>query len=130
MLVEVEELDAQLHIKETAAAELKGWPPRVVERCARFPQAALGAQLVGMLVSDLLEGLGADLLLPLDEEPQRERDRAEPLERLQPVDARHDILFVVGDPASDDSPVLLDRLEQVRVPQLDWGHRLNVVRLV
>jgi hypothetical protein len=83
-----------------------------------------------VLVGDGLEGLGADLLLALDEKPQRDRDLAKPLERLERVDARHNVRLVVGDSARDDAAVFLDRLERVRVPQVDRVHRLHVVVLI
>src|SRR5712692_3987567 len=98
MLVKGEQLDAQLHIEEAAAAELEGRPPRVVKGRTRLPQTAIRMELVGVLVSNRLEGLGADLLLAFDEEAQRDRNRAEPLQRLEGVDPRHDVCLVVGNP--------------------------------
>ena len=130
VLVVPEQLHAQLHVEETAAPELQGGPPAVVEGRARLPQAAVRTQLVGVLEGDLLEGLGADLLLALDEESQRDRDLAQALQCLERVDAGHHVRLVIGNAAGDDPAILLGRLERVRVPELDWVDRLHVVVLV
>src|SRR5437870_4381752 len=73
VLVEVELLDTQVDIEQAAAPELQRRPARVVKRSARLPQTSVSAQLGGVVVRDLLKGLGPDLLLALDQEPQRDR---------------------------------------------------------
>ena len=83
-----------------------------------------------MLVGDLLERLGADLLFAFDQEAQRDRQLTQLLERLERVDSRHHVRLVVGDSARDDPPILLNRFERLGVPQLDRVHGLNVVVLV
>src|ERR1700730_3708915 len=101
MLVVVEQLHAQLHIKKTAASELQGRPAGIIERRAGLPEAAIRAELVRMLVGDLLEGLGADFLFALDEVAERDWDFAKSLHGLERVDPRHHVGLVVGDSASD-----------------------------
>src|SRR5258707_11365045 len=105
MLVEGQLLHAQLHIQQPAAAELQSRSPGSVEGGARFPEAAVGAQLVRVLAGNRLERLGADLLLAFDEEAQRDRDLAEALQRLECLDSSHDVRLVVRDSAGDDATV-------------------------
>ncbi len=130
MLVEVEHLDAQLHVEKAAAPELDRGPSRVVERRARLPQAPVGRKLGRVVVRDLLKRFGSDLLLALDQEAQRDGHLAERLQGLERVDPRHHVGLVVGDAAGDDPPVFLNRLERRRVPQVDRVDWLHVVVLV
>ena len=130
MLVEVEQLHTQLYVEQAATSELDGRPSRVVEGGARFPQASVRGKLSSVLVRDLLEGLGSDLFLALDQEAQCHRQGAQRLQRFEGVDPSHHVRFVIGDPASDDPPILLNRFEGRRGPQVDRVHRLDVVVLV
>jgi len=130
MLVVAEQLHPQLDVKEASTPELQRGPPGLVEGCARLPKAAVGAQLVGVLVGDLLEGLGANLFFAFHEKPQSHRHLAQLLQCLQRVDPRHDVGLVVSDPSGDDAAVLLDGLKRVGVPELDGINRLDVVVLV
>ncbi len=120
----------EVDVQKTAATELQRRPARVVEGRARLPQTAVGAQFVGVLVRDLLERLGADLLLALDKEPQRDRHLAQRFQRLHGVDARHHIGLIVRDAAREDPPIALGRLKGRRLPQVERIHGLDVVVLV
>ena len=79
---------------------------------------------------DLLERLGADLLLAFHQESQRYRNLAQMLKRLECVDAGHHVRLVVGHSPRDDATILLSRFEGLRVPQLDRVYGLDVVVLV
>src|ERR1700674_4598819 len=117
-------------VEQAATTELQVRPARLVEGTARFPQTTVSAQHARMLVRDLLERLGADLLFAFDEEPQREGYLAQAFERFERVDSSHDVSLVVGDSACDDAAVRLNRFERFGVPELDWVDALHVVVLL
>src|SRR5437773_662865 len=100
---------AMLHVGRNSICSIT-WSG-FVERGPRLPQAAVGLELVRVVVRDLLERLGADLLFALDQEAKRHRDLAQPFERLQRVDARHHVRLVVGNASGDDAAVALGGLE-------------------
>jgi len=67
-------------------------------------------------VNDLLEGLGADLLLAFNKKAQCHWNLAQLLQGFEGVDARHHVRLVVGDAARVDPIAALARLERRRVP--------------
>ena len=85
----------------------------------------VGAQLLSVPLEDGGQRVGADLLLPLDEDrhPDGERPGVGPQRR----DVGHDAGLVVGGTATVETPAALGRLERRAVPQRLVAGRLHVV---
>ena len=81
-----------------------------------------------MLAEQRFEGLGAELLLALDEHD--DADRKLVAERPQRRDVRHHARLVVGGAPRVEATVALDRLERVGLPLREVAARLDVNAVV
>lgn len=98
---------------------------------AGFPQAAVGAQQIGVALAEGFEIDRADLLFPFDQKIDAAGEGAihrQP--RLNRLDAQHQVAFIVGDAARIQFTVAQHRLEWRGMPQIERLRRLNVVVVV
>src|SRR5207249_7979325 len=121
---------AQLEVRDALQAEAYRRASRRV-LVAGLPDTAIGAQARRVLLHEVREMLGADLLLALEQDADTQRElahrRAIRLDRLKP---RHEVAFVVGDAAAEEHPVALDRLERRGLPLVLGIRGLDVVMVV
>ena len=108
--------DAQLEVRDPLEAEADRRPAGGV-LVPGLPDAAIGAKSVAVLRDERGEMLRADLLLALVEDADAQRQLADRvavrLDRLQP---RHEVAFVVGDAPSEEHAVALGGLERGCLP--------------
>ena len=105
-----------------------GRRPMIVERVAVTHHAHVGPQKVGVIVDELLDRLGADLLVSLEEEAKVDRDAtgcSHP--RLEGLEMHEELPLVVSGAPRVHAIVLVSRLERRSNPFVEGVDRLDVV---
>jgi len=120
----------KLDITNPFGTAMNGWLLQRVTPTG-FPQTAIGAQQVGVLMAELLQVNRADFLLALDQKVDFYRQRAlgrQPgLNRLKP---QHQVAFVVGHAACKQLPIAWRWIESRRDPTIQRLGRLDIVVIV
>src|SRR3990170_3667753 len=127
MLIVCKSPALELDVGQAFGPEDELWPPGMIY-AGSLPDAAVRGQIVAVAGHERSEVLGARLLLSFDEELESHRKLVGDLQiRVESGDPGHEVSFVVGRAAREETAVSGFGREGLGVPELNGIDGLDVV---